>query len=178
MRRDQEEREVLDLLEIIRVRIELPDVRELIRNQDRADKPAVVIIDGVGIGRAIVQELGREMQHLLPGDSFDDQNVSSLKVRRFHNAMPAMYDGLVRLPTTMQGLEILFAEFAAFPDGRHDDQVDAVCNVVAHRELVIRHSRLYGERLGRIRPIAPVAPPPPPKSRDEELWDRRKQHRY
>jgi predicted phage terminase large subunit-like protein len=175
--RDQEEREVLDLPEIIRVRIELPDVRELIRDQDRVDKPAVVIIDGVGIGRAIVQELAREMRHLLPGNSFDDQNVSSLKVRRFHNAMPGMYDGLVRLPTTMQGLETLLAEFAAFPDGRHDDQVDAVCNVVAHRELVIRRARLFGERLGRIRPIALVAPPPP-KSRDQEIWDRRRQHRY
>ena len=117
------------------MRIELPDVRELIRNQERIDKPALVIVDGVGIGRAIVQELAREMRHLLPGNWLDDQNVSSLKVRRFHNAMPAMYDGLVRLPTTMPGLETLLAEFAAFPDGRHDDQVDAVCNVAANREL-------------------------------------------
>ena len=62
---------MFDLLEIIRVRIELPDVRELIRNQDRIDKPALLIVDGVGIGRAIVQELGREMRHLLPGSSFD-----------------------------------------------------------------------------------------------------------
>ncbi len=46
---------MFDLLEIIRVRIELPDVRELIRNQDRIDKPALLIVDGVGIGRAIVQ---------------------------------------------------------------------------------------------------------------------------
>ena len=72
-----------------------------------------------------------------------------------------MYDGLVRLPTTMPGLETLLAEFAAFPDGRHDDQVDAVCNVAANRELVVRRARLYGERLGRIRPIAPVVPPRP-----------------
>ena len=79
--------------------------------------------------------LGREMRHLLPGSSFDDHNVSGLKVRRFHNAMPAMYDGLVRLPTAMPGLETLLAEFAAFPDGRNDDQVDAVCNVAAHREV-------------------------------------------
>ena len=175
--RDQERREVFDLLEIIRVRIELPDVRELIRNQDRIDKPALVIVDGVGIGRAIVQELGREMRHLLPGGSFDDQNVSGLKVRRFHNAMPAMYDGLVRLPTTMPGLETLLAEFAAFPDGRNDDQVDAVCNVAAHRELIIRRARLFGERLGRIRPIPRVVPPTPPKSRDQELYDRRRQFR-
>ena len=65
---------MFDLLEIIRVRIELPDVRELIRNQDRIDKPALLVVDGVGIGRAIVQELSREMPHLLPGGSFDDQN--------------------------------------------------------------------------------------------------------
>ena len=175
--RDQERREVFDLLEIIRVRIELPDVRELIRNQDRIDKPALLIVDGVGIGRAIVQELSREMRHLLPGGSFDDQNVSGLKVRRFHNAMPAMYDGLVRLPTTMPGLETLLAEFAAFPDGRNDDQVDAVCNVAANRELIIRRARLFGERLGRIRPIPRVVPPTPPKSRDQELYDRRRQFR-
>src|SRR5271166_2704684 len=175
--RDQERREVVDLLEIIRVRIELPDVRELIRNQDRIDKPALLIVDGVGVGRAIVQEIGREMRHLLPGSSFDDQNVSGLKVRRFHNAMPAMYDGLVRLPTTMPGLESLLAEFAAFPDGRNDDQVDAVCNVAANRELIIRRARLFGERLGRMRPIPRVVPPTPPKSRDQELYDRRRQFR-
>jgi hypothetical protein len=78
----------------------------------------------------------------------------------------------------MPSLEILLSEFAAFPDGRHDDQVGAVCNVATHRELVIKRARLYGERLGRIRPIAPVVPPPPPKSRDQELYDRPRQHRY
>jgi predicted phage terminase large subunit-like protein len=174
---DQQRREVFDLLEMIRVRIELPDVRELIRNQDRADQPALIIVDGVGIGRAIVQELAREMPHLLPGGSFDDQNIAGLKVRRFHNAMPAMYDGLVRLPTTMPGLETLLAEFAAFPDGRHDDQVDAVCNVAANLALIIRRARLFGERLGRIRPIPHVVPPTPPRSRDQELYDRRQHYR-
>ena len=117
------------------------------------------------------------MRHLLPGGSFDDQNISGLKVRRFHNAMPAMYDGLVRLPTTMPGLESLLAEFASFPDGRNDDQVDAVCNVAANLALIIRRARLFGERFGRIRPIPRVVPPPPPKSRDQELYDRRRQYR-
>lgn len=167
---------MFDLLTIIRVRVELPDVRELVRNQDRLDKPALVVLDGVGIGRGILQELGREMRHLLPGGSFDDQNVSGLKVRRFHNAMPHLYDGFVRLPTTMLGLEILLAEFAAFPDGRHDDQVDAVCNVAANRELVTRRARMWGERLGRIRPYPSVVMPTPPKSRDQELYERRRNH--
>lgn len=172
--RDEDKREALDLLGVIRVRIELPDVRELIRNQDRADRPSLVVVDGVGIGRGVVQELSREMPHLLPGNSFNDQNVCALKVRRFHNAMPAMYDGLVRLPTTMDGLETLLAEFAAFPDGRHDDQVDAVCNVAAYRELIIQRARLHGERLGRLRPYPSFVPPTRPKSRDQELYERRR----
>jgi hypothetical protein len=74
----------------------------------------------------------------------------------------------------MDGLEILLAEFAAFPDGKHDDQVDAVCNVAAHRVLVIRRARLHGERLGRIRPYPRFFPPTPPKSRDQELYERRR----
>jgi predicted phage terminase large subunit-like protein len=156
---DERDREILDLIGIVRVRIELPDVRELIRSQDQTDRPATIGVDGVGIGRGIVQELRREMPHIITGNSFDDQNVSGLKVRRFHNSMPAMYDGLVRLPATMPGLETLLSEFAAFPDGRHDDQVDAVCNVAAHREYFIRSARNWGQRLGRLRPPPRAARP-------------------
>jgi predicted phage terminase large subunit-like protein len=174
---DQQNREVLDLIKIIRVRIELPDVRELIREQDCVEKPALVVIDGVGIGRGIVQELAREMRHLLPGSSFDDQNVSGLKVRRFHDALPALYDGFFRFPESMQGLEVLLSEFAAFPDGRHDDQVDAVCNIAANRDFVIRRARKWGEQLGRLRPYPRVASPPPPKSQDQQLYDRRRNRR-
>ncbi len=117
------------------------------------------------------------MPHLESGGSFDDQNVSGLKVRRFHNAMPALYDGFVRLPATMPGLETLLNEFAAFPDGRHDDQVDAICNVATNREFVIRRARLRGERLGRLHPYPHLAPPTPPKSRDQELYERRRRDR-
>jgi len=176
--RDHQQREVLDLLEIIRVRIELPDVRELIRNQDRVDKPAMVIIDGVGIGRAIVQELGREMPHLLPGDSFDDQNVSSLKVRRFHNAMPAMYDGWCACRRRCRVWKPCSPSSPLSPTAATTTKSMPCAMSSRTASLVIRHARLYGERLGRIRPIAPVAPPPPPKSRDQELYDRRRQYRY
>jgi hypothetical protein len=81
------------------------------------------------------------------------------------------------LPTTMPGLETLLVEFAAFPDGRHDDQVDAVCNVASNLKPILQRARLFGERLGRIGPIPRVAPPIPPKSRDQELYDRRRQFR-
>ena len=97
----------------------------------------------------------------------------ALKCGGFTTRCPQCTTGFVRLPTKMPGLETLLAEFAAFPDGRHDDQVDAVCNVAANRELVIRRARHLGERLGRIRAIPRVVPSTPPKSRDQELYERR-----
>jgi hypothetical protein len=90
--------------------------------------------------------------------------------------MPALYDGLVCIPDTMPGLEALLAELAAFPDGKNDDQVDAIGNVAANREYVVREARRHAMRLGRLQPGRLAVPPqsPPPKSRDQELYDRRR----
>jgi len=165
-------RDVLDLIGVIRTRIELPDVRELIRQQDRQDKPALLIVDGVGIGLGVYQDLRRDLGHILPGSSMENQNIANLKSIRFHNAMLVMYDGIVRLPEKMPGIEILLGEFAAFPEGRHDDQVDAVGNVAANHQKAIRTARSHGDRYGRRW----LAPPPvvPPKTRDQVLHERRR----
>lgn len=171
--KDAAARDVLDLIGIIRTQVELPDVRELIRMQDKLDKPALLILDGVGIGLGVLQDLKRELSHILPGSSMQSQNVASLKSIRFHSAMLAMYDGIVRLPRKMAGIESLLAEFAAFPGGAHDDQVDAVSNVAAHYQKVIQRARHHGDRLGRRR-LAQPAPVVAPKTRDQELHDRRR----
>jgi hypothetical protein len=104
------------------------------------------------------------------------ENIGHLKAIRFHTAMPALYDGLVCIPDTMPGLEALLAELAAFPDGKNDDQVDAIGNVAANREYVVREARRHAMRLGRLWPGRLAVPPqsPPPKSRDQELYDRRR----
>jgi hypothetical protein len=60
----------------------------------------------------------------------------------------------VRLPNAMPGraLETLLAEIAAFPDGKHDDQVDALSYVAAYHARVIHEARRWGLNLGRLRP--------------------------
>jgi hypothetical protein len=95
------------------------------------------------------------------------------KLRRFNDGLFNLYNGLVRFPNGMPGraLETLLAEIAAFPDGKHDDQVDALSYVAAYRGRVISEARRRGLTLGRV-----VMPPPkvvPPKSREQELHDRR-----
>src|SRR5271168_1508438 len=82
----------------------------------------------------------------------------NLKIRRFSEGLFSLYNGLVRLPNAMWGLETLLAEIAAFPDGKHDDRVDALTYVVAYRAKVIYEARRWGLKLGR-------AVLPPAKSR-------------
>jgi len=99
------------------------------------------------------------------------------KLRRFNDGLFNLYNGLVRFPNATPGrwLETLLAEIAAFPQGKHDDQVDALSYVAAYRGRVIPEARRRGLTLGR------VALPPAkvqivtPKSRDQELYDRRRQ---
>jgi phage terminase large subunit-like protein len=57
----------------------------------------------------------------LPGPESLSSVGGNLKIRRFQQAVLYLYDGLVRLPNSMPGLEILLAEMAAFPQGKHDD---------------------------------------------------------
>ena len=100
----------------------------------------------------------------------------NFKIRRFSESLFSLYDGLVRLPNAMPGraLETLLAEIAAFPDGKHDDQVDALSYVAAYREKVIYEARPWGLKLGRLRPRPAKVHIIPPKSRDQELHDRRR----
>jgi hypothetical protein len=54
-----------------------------------------------------------------------------------------------------RGLETLLAEIAGFPDGKHDDQVDALSYVAAYHAKVIYEARRWGLKLGRFRPRRP-----------------------
>ena len=99
----------------------------------------------------------------------------NLKIRRFSEGLFSHYDdGLVRIPNAMSGLETLLAEIAALPDGKHDDQVDALSYVAAYRAKVIHEARRRGLKLRRLRPPPVKVQVIPPKSRDQELYERRR----
>ena len=70
-------------------------------------------------------------------------------------------------------LEAFLAEIAGFPDGRHDDQVDALSYIAAYSGKVINEARRWGLELGRLRPPPVKVQVIPPKSRDQELHERR-----
>jgi phage terminase large subunit-like protein len=179
--KDSDGRDILYLIGVVRMQVELPDVREAIIAHDLLDKPAIIVLDGNGIGRGPYQDLwAKEFRHLLAGESMTSSASDNLKIRRFSEGLFSLYDGLVRLPNAMPGraLETLLAEIAAFPDGKHDDQVDALSYVAAYHARVIHEARRWGLKLGRLRPPRPQVQIVPPISRDQELHDRRRQRAW
>jgi predicted phage terminase large subunit-like protein len=140
--RDEESGDVMYLIGIIRMQIELPDVRDAIITQDVADKPALIVMDGNGIGVGVYQDLTRRgLTHITPGSAMEKVNAANLKAERFRRALMNLYDGRVRIPASMPGLEILLAELATFPDGKNDDQVDSLSLVGANLNRVIAKAR-------------------------------------
>jgi hypothetical protein len=100
------------------MRVELPDVRAQIAAHDDAEKPALIIMDGVGIGLAPCQgSFAKAGSTSCQAGRCTGEHRASQTIR-FHTAMPALCDGLVCIPDTMPGLEALLAELAAFPDGK------------------------------------------------------------
>ena len=171
---DAEGKDRLYLTGIMRMQVELPEVREAIVGQERLDRPSLIIMDGNGVGRGIYQDLwGRGLRHLIPGESIMTSATDNLKLRRFNEALFYLYDGFVRLPESSPWLNALFDEIAAFPDGKHDDQVDALCTVGAYFPRVVHEARRKGRLLGRLIEPVRVRVAPPPRSRDQELYDRR-----
>jgi predicted phage terminase large subunit-like protein len=142
--------EILYLFQVLRMRVELPDVRTAIVEQDRLDRPALIVMDGNGVGLGIYQDLRKTMKHL-EGDtkSMQEPVSSGRKQQRFNNTLVALYDGLIRIPEHMQGLETLLQELATFPDGKFDDQVDALSVIETYRKFVLDRARRNAERDGR-----------------------------
>ena len=150
--RDAAAKDRLYLSGLVRMQVELPEVREAIIAHDRLDRPSLIIVDGNGVGRGIRQDLwGRGFKHLLPGQSITAFATDNLKIRRFNEALFYLYDGFVQLPQSMAGLDSLLNEIAAFPDGKHDDQIDALCTVAAHFHRAVAEARQRGRLMARLR---------------------------
>ena len=81
--KDSDGRDILYLTGIVRMQVELPDVREAIIAHDALDKPALIVMDGNGIGRGPYQDLwAKGFRHLLPGESMASSASDNLKIRR------------------------------------------------------------------------------------------------
>jgi predicted phage terminase large subunit-like protein len=107
-----------------RAQLELPNVREKLLQLDRQYRPDLVVVDGIGIGRGLIQELRMQgFKHITwsnsKGKEVDAQSVA-----------PMVEAGRVRVPDIAPGLDDFRNEVVAFPNGKYCDQVDSMVQLL------------------------------------------------
>ncbi|HXA69595.1 MAG TPA: phage terminase large subunit [Stellaceae bacterium] len=108
------------LLDLVRDRFEVPDLRREVMRLAREWGADQTVIEDTDIGRAIVQDLRRsgEASVVLRPVRFDKEARFLAQSARFES-------GQVHVPESTPWLATWLNELLAFPNGRHDDQVDS-----------------------------------------------------
>jgi predicted phage terminase large subunit-like protein len=111
------------LVDVVRGKYDFPELKQrLIRlnNQWRGKGLRAIYIEDKASGQSLLQELKRES-----GMSVIPYKVVHDKVARVNAILPIIEGGRVFIPTAAPWLDEFVDEAVSFPNGNHDDQVDA-----------------------------------------------------
>lgn len=109
------------LLDMLVVRLEYPELKRRMVSHAEAFAAEAVLIEDKASGQSLLQDLRRETA--LPVIA---QMPKGDKLSRLIRVTPMMEAGKVALPREAPWLMALEQELFAFPEGAHDDQVDAI----------------------------------------------------
>jgi hypothetical protein len=133
-------RDNIYLTNVVRLKLEIPDVRGAIKAHDRLDKPDLIVIDHRGAGIGVEQELRKAgYRHLYPASKDGTSNDS--KIDRFGKALFNMYDGVVKYPTSAPFLDDVLYALATFPELKEFDLIDSITQLVAFMPEALRFAR-------------------------------------
>jgi predicted phage terminase large subunit-like protein len=110
----------LYLLSVLRRRLEYPDLKRAVRDQQRLFQADVVLIEDKASGTQLIQELTLEGCYAVTKD-----NPECEKTMRMHAQTALIENGFVYIPETAPWLAGYLHELTVFPKGKHDDQVDS-----------------------------------------------------
>ena len=127
------------LLDVLRKRLEYPDLRRKILSHAAAHSATAVLIEDAGTGAPLVQDLRREGR-LRPIPIRPERD----KIVRLEAQSAVIEAGHVLLPEKAPWLDDFRDEILAFPHGRYDDQVDSVSQFLAWaaRNQMVRSPRV------------------------------------
>ena len=151
------------ILDVFRVKLEFPALREAVLVQRDKHKPDAIVIEAKGSGGELIPEL-RDLRvwEVVPAMPM----VS--KVVRAEGQTAIIAGGGVYVPSDADWVEEFLYELAVFPKGRHDDQVDALSQGLQYVRERIHDPNLIAfakEELAKMRPapaggrVRMLAPP-------------------
>ncbi|MDB5595816.1 MAG: terminase [Hyphomicrobiales bacterium] len=115
------------LLDVYRARVDFPALRRQVIELARRYRPAAVLIEDKGSGIQLIQEL-RNSGDIYPIAIMPEGD----KLVRASSQSAQIESGRVFLPQEAPWLGDFQLELAAFPNGRHDDQVDSMSQFLIH----------------------------------------------
>lgn len=130
----------LHLVDVVRGRWEFPELCQRLRAACERESPHVVLIEDKGSGQSLIQQLRADgfRWPIVPC------NPTADKVTRLFTETPALEAGRVRLPESAPWLRDLIDECLVFPRGAHDDQVDALSQLLRYVREGVDLVALYG----------------------------------
>jgi predicted phage terminase large subunit-like protein len=108
------------VIDVMRERLWYGDLLEAAISQARQHKPLVILVENAGVGRHLVNDLKARM---LPAFAVAPEGD---KVTRLSIQSGKFANGQILFPSDAAWLAALEDELFAFPNGRYDDQVDAL----------------------------------------------------
>lgn len=116
--------EEIAILDVVRARLEYPQLKRRILEHKRHWNADIVLIEDKGSGTSLIQDLKRERVFAKPIKPEGD------KIVRMSACTAQIEAGAVLLPQSAPWLDQFCAELQAFPFGQHDDQVDALSQLI------------------------------------------------
>jgi predicted phage terminase large subunit-like protein len=110
----------LYLLSVLRKRLEYPDLKRAVREQQSLFQAKVVLIEDKASGTQLIQELVVEGCYAVTR-----YKPECDKIMRLHAQTAFIENGLVYLPEVAPWVAEYLHEITGFPKGKHDDQVDS-----------------------------------------------------
>jgi predicted phage terminase large subunit-like protein len=150
------------LLEVDRARLDYPSLKRQVIARRASWRADHVIIEHSSNGLALVQQLRSEGPFrpiAWPPTGMRQRD----KAERLLAQTGQIEEGRVWLPAELDGLDVFLSELRAFPNGRYDDQVDSLTQMLERSFHYWR--RLLEQRTPQGRLIEPVRgnrPPLPP----------------
>ncbi|MEC9343736.1 MAG: phage terminase large subunit, partial [Pseudomonadota bacterium] len=135
-------RKEIHILDVFRKKLDYPGQRKVLIKRARQFVAKVILIEKAATGSPLVADL-RNMN--TPGVPTPIPFLPrGSKVERLSVQTHQIEAGDVRLPQKAEWLDEFLNEIRAFPFGRHDDQVDALSQLLAWAERENRHRRSTG----------------------------------
>jgi predicted phage terminase large subunit-like protein len=124
------------LLDVLRKRMDYPDLKRAVRQQAELFRPANVLIEDKASGTQLIQELVREGFY---GVTRYEPTMD--KVMRLHSITSTIENGFVYLPTESNWRAAYVQELTTFPSGKHDDQADSTSQAL---DWLKQETHVYG----------------------------------